>query len=186
MIECPCSIKAPRILILYMEKANLGHRACEKKKTSGTRIAPFFDNDPYMHQVDYMVRSCQTRRRSRGVCVAFLNFLYFSRTPRELQEKMILFVKKASHGVLIASSRRPRRVQCVPTEFSLRSAEFYVAFHGACKTFSLRCAALLAFAPRFHDVRTALPRRSSTGLTACRQNRNKVSLLRTFAFKKTA
>ena len=93
----------------------------------------------------------------------------------------------------MASSRRPRRVQGVPTEFSLRSAEFYVAFHGACTTFSLRLrgalgvrAALLAFAPRFHGVRTALPRRSSSDLTACRQNRNKVSLICTFAFKKTA
>ena len=102
---------------------------------------------------------CHTRTRSRGVCVAFLNFLNFSRTPRELQEKMILFVKKASHGVLTASSWRPRRVQGVPTEFSLRSAEFYVAFHGACTTFSLRFRGALG-------VRTALPRRSHRASTA--------------------
>ena len=102
---------------------------------------------------------CHTRRRSRGVCVAFLNFLNFSRTPRELQEKMILFVKKASHGVLTASSWRPRRIQGVPTEFSLRSAEFYVAFHGACTTFSLRLRGALG-------VRTALPRRSHRASTA--------------------
>ena len=68
----------------------------------------------------------------------------------------------------MASSRRPRRVQGVPTEFSLRSAEFYVAFHGVCETFSLRLRGALG-------VRTALPRRSSTALAACRQNRNKVS-----------
>ena len=90
---------------------------------------------------------------------------------------MLLFVKKARHGVLTASSRRPRRVQGVPTKFSLRSAEFYVAFHGACTAFSLRLRGALG-------VRTALPRRSSTALTACRQN--KVSLICTFAFKKTA
>ena len=102
---------------------------------------------------------CHTRRRSRGVCVAFLNVLNISRTPRELQEKMILFVKKASHGVLTASSWRPRRVQSVPTEFSLRSAEFYVAFHGACTTFSLRLRGALG-------VRTALPRRSHRASTA--------------------
>ena len=105
-----------------------------------------------------ILSTCQTRRRSRGVCVAFLNFPNFSRTPRELQEKMILFVKKASHGVLTASSWRPRRVQGVPTEFSLRSVEFYVAFHGA-YTFSLRLRGALG-------VCTALPRRSHRASTA--------------------
>ena len=68
----------------------------------------------------------------------------------------------------MASSRRPRRVKGVPTEFSLRSAEFHLAFHGACTTTSLRLRGALG-------VRTALPRRSSTALTTCRQNRNKVS-----------
>ena len=113
----------------------------------------FQDKQSILTSVQPKLSPCQTRRRSRGVCVAFLNFLNFSRTPRELQEKMILFVKKASHGVLTASSWRPRRVQGVPTEFSLRSAEFYVAFHGACTTFSLRLRGALG-------VRTALPRRS--------------------------
>ena len=97
---------------------------------------------------------------------------------------MILFVKKKQ---AMASSRRLRRVQGVPTDFSLRSAELYVAFHGACTTFSLRLRGALGVrTARFHGVRTVLPRRSSTALTACRQNRNKVSLICTFAFKKTA
>ena len=129
---------------------------------------------------------CQTKRRSRGVCVAFLNFLKFSRTPRELQEKMILFVKKASqassrrpHGVLVASKAFLRSSHCILRSSMWRSKELARRFHCV-------CAALLAFAPRFHGVRTALPRRSSTALTACRQNRNKVSLLCMFAFKKTA
>ena len=146
-----------------------------------------------LSQVTHIICSlspCQTRRRSRGVCVAFLNFLNFSRTPRELQEKMILFVKKASHGVLTASSWRPRGVlvasnaflrssHCVLRSSMWRSMELARRVHCV-------CAALLAFAPRFHGVRTALPRRSSTALTACRQNRNKDSLICTFVFKKTA
>ena len=94
----------------------------------------------------------------------------------------------------MASSRRPRRVQGVPTEFSLRSAEFYVAFHRACTTFSPRLGGALgvrtALPRRSHSAYTAfaprLTRRSSTALTACRQNRNKVSLICTFAFKRTA
>ena len=89
---------------------------------------------------------------------------------------MILFVKKKQP---MASSRHPRRIQGVPTEFSLLSVDFYVAFHGACTTFSLRLPGALV-------IHTALPRHSSTALTACRQNRNKVSLICTFAFKKTA
>ena len=116
---------------------------------------PFFVQTAISSIKKYCLSPCQTRRRSRGVCEAFLNFLISSRTPRELQEKIILFVKKQ----VMLSSRRPRRVQCVPTELSLRSAEFYVAFHGPCTTFSHRLRGALG-------VRTALPRRSHRASTA--------------------
>ena len=110
--------------------------------------------------------------RPEGVCVAFLNFLNFYRTPRELQEKIIFFCEKSKpwrpHGVLVASKAFLRSSRCVLRSSMWRSMEL-------ARRFLCVCAALLAFAPRFHGVRTALPRRSCTVLTACRQNRNKVS-----------
>ena len=130
-----------------------------------------------------LLSPCQTRRRSRGVCVAFLNFLNFSRTPRELQRKNDFICEKSKpwrpHGVLVASKAFLRSSHCVLWSSMWRSMELARRFHCV-------CAALLAFAQRFHGVCTALPRRSSTALTACRQNRNKFSLICTFAFKKTA
>ena len=67
------------------------------------------------------------------------------------------------HGVLVASKAFLRSSHCVLRSSMWRSMELARRFHCV-------CAALLAFAPRFHGVRTALPRRSSTALTACRQN----------------
>ena len=103
---------------------------------------------------------CQTRRRSRGVCVAFLNFLNFSRTPRELQEKMILFVKKSKpwrpHGVLMASSSRPRRSYGVLTAFCGVLCGVPWSLHDVFTVFARRSwrshRASTAFAPRFHGV----------------------------------
>ena len=88
----------------------------------------------------------------------------------------------------MASSLRPRRVQAVATEFALRSIAFLWSsrwrFMALARRFHCAYAALLVYALRFHGVRTALPRRFGTALTACRQNRNEVSLICTFAFKK--
>ena len=99
---------------------------------------------------------CHTRRRSRGVCVAFLNFLNCSRTPRELQEKMILFVKKASHGVLTASSSRPRRSYGVLTAFCGVLCGVPWSLHDVFTALARRSwrshRASTAFAPRFHGV----------------------------------
>ena len=57
------------------------------------------------------------------------------------------------------------------------------SFMALVRRFHCACAALLVFVLRFQGVRTALPRRSGTALTACRRNRNDVSLICAFAFK---
>ena len=103
----------------------------------------------------------------------------FSSAPRELQGKTILFVK--------GKPWRPHRVLIV----LLRSSHCVLPrFYGgqACDSkrlhdFHCACAALLMYTLRFHGVRTALPRRSGTALTACRQNGNEVSVICTFCFQ---
>ena len=53
-----------------------------------------------------------------------------------------------------------------------------MAFHGVCMTFSLHLrSALLGYALRFHGVRTTLPRRSGSALTACSQTELKSNSL---------
>ena len=59
-----------------------------------------------------------------------------------------------------------------------------MAFMALARPFHGACAALLVYTLRFHGVCTAFSRRSGTALTVCRQNRNEVSLICTFAFKK--
>ena len=49
------------------------------------------------------------------------------------------------------------------------------------RRFHCACATLLVYALRFHGVRIAFQRRSGAALTACRQNRNDVSLICSFA-----
>ena len=94
-------------------------------------------------------------------------------------------MKRGSHEVLAPSSRRPRLVQCIATEFALcstallrRSVWHFMAF---ARRFQCACATLLVYALRFHGVRIAFPRRSGTALTACRQSRYDVSIICSFA-----
>ena len=75
--------------------------------------------------------------------MAFLNFLNLSRTPRELQEKMILFVKKKQ---AMASSGRPHVVLVASKAFLRNSHAFYGVLCGV--PWSL------------HDVFTAFARSS--------------------------
>ena len=83
------------------------------------------------------------------------------------------------------SSRRPRLVRCIATEFALCSTAFlrrsgwhFMAF---ARRFQCACATLLVYALRFHGVSIAFPRRSGTALTACRQSRYDVSIICSFA-----
>ena len=62
------------------------------------------------------------------------------------------------HGVLVASNAFLRSSHCVLRSSIWRSMELARRFHCV-------CAALMAFAPRFQGVRSALSRRSSTALT---------------------
>ena len=116
-----------------------------------------------------------TLGNSRGVFTAFLNFP----ERRENSQEQKLFVKRGSHEVLTPSSRRPRLVQCIATEFELCSTAFlwrsgwhFMAF---ARRFQCACATLLVY------VSTAFPWRSGTALTACRQSRYDVSIICLFA-----
>ena len=123
-----------------------------------------------------------TLENSRGVCTAFLNFP----ERRENSQEQKLFEKRGSHEVPTPSSRRPRLVQCIATEFALcftaflrRSGWHFMAF---ARRFQCACATPLVYALRFHGVRIAFPRRSGTALTACRQSRYDVSIICSFCF----
>ena len=84
------------------------------------------------------------------------------------------------HGVLVAFKALLRGSHCVlPRSYGVLCGVPW-HLHDVFTALSRRYWCTL----RLHDVRTALPRRSGTALTASMQNRNEVSHIYTFAFKK--
>ena len=65
-------------------------------------------------------------------------------------------MKRGSHEVLTPSSRRPRLVQCIATEFALCSTAFLRRsgwhFMVFARRFQCTCATLLVYVLRFHGV----------------------------------
>ena len=127
-------------------------------------------------------------RRLRGVLKFSLFFQNATRTPRKndfiCEKKQAMASSQCPHRVLVASKVFLRSSHCFLWSSMWRSWSLHDVFTAFARRSWRSHRASTAFAPRFDGVRTALPRHSSTALTPCRQN--KVSLICTFAFKKTA
>ena len=107
----------------------------------------------------------------------------FFRATRELPRKNDFICEWQA----MASSTRPHRVAtAIHTAFYRVSTEIQTGepvIQSACRTLRFSLCLRGALSMRFHGVRTMLPRRSGTALTACRQNGNEVPVICTFCFQ---